>query len=454
MRKIIDWCTSNKENILWAWIVFFLILLVRGDGYFPLPKTINPSLFRSIVFFQTILLVGCFILILVCLFKTENQINFKISDKKMISVISISYVLILILDLIQEKRFQQFGYSNHFKTLLLFVFISVFLLTILWNKNRFWAILVSALVLKLYPIFNYPLISMRSDMLPIIQKAAGSMLNGLNMYQYYLLDNQVFTQTVRFPGIVVAYIPAVILHLDLRFILLISELLFFYMVYKKWGESSYFIPGLALLLFFPYWHYRHELYETPFWVILLATVLSLEKKQPFLHFILFAVLFSFHQWGILFAPFFFIYLMRSTSFAYTFKIFVSASILSLLFVSIACRGQFSSFLEHVFYYYNRVLAECIRNDSFSPVCLYFTPWLAKVTGHMGLKIFNAVVQLSLIVIAFIHLKRLAQLFVFLACSLFLVLLTNVLAWTYQYLLVGILLWVSFMAREQEQPIIA
>ena len=45
-------------------------------------------------------------------------------------------------------------------------------------------------------------------MLPIIGEAARSMLVGENIYRFYLLDNGVWTQMVRLPGLVMSYAPA------------------------------------------------------------------------------------------------------------------------------------------------------------------------------------------------------------------------------------------------------
>lgn len=59
-------------------------------------------------------------------------------------------------------------------------------------------------------MISYPVTAKRSDMLPIIEAAIRSLFKGENIYHYYLLDNQVSTQIVRFPGIVAAYIPAVL----------------------------------------------------------------------------------------------------------------------------------------------------------------------------------------------------------------------------------------------------
>lgn len=428
--------------------LFFFNLLLRGDGYFPFSKDMNSHFFRAIVLFQTVLLIILSIIILRSIFSSEYRIlSEDYPPAFFLYFIGINLILIFFLNILQTKKFAELGYSNYLPLMVLTFFISILVLILLWKKHKVLAIVCSAVVLKLYPILSFPITAKRSDMLPIIDQSIRTLLNGENVYKYFLLDNQVWTQNVRFPGLIISFIPAVVLNMDLRFILLLSEMLFFFLVYKQLGKSRFFLPVSAMLAFFPYWHYRHELYEIPFWIILLVTIFTLDTKKLLLHFILFPVLITFHQWGILFLPFLLIYLAYRRSFLYAFFVAVNSLAIAAIIVGYFCKGNFAAFYEQTFQYYSTVLIGFVQNNSFHLNCLYLTPEIAKLFGYVGLKMVVYGSQLVLIIYAIFKLRNLTQLFGFLSLSLLLMLLTNTIAWTYQYLFLGIFLWLGVMQKD-------
>src|SRR5262249_17203790 len=171
-------------------------------------------------------------------------------------------------------------------------------------------------------------------------------------------DNGVLTPNVRFPGVVAAYLPAYMLGLDLRMTLLASEVAFFGLAARRWGRHPLFLPGCALLAFFPYWHVRHELYDTPFWVVLLLTVLAIDCGCSLLVQVpLLALFLGFHQWGVLLAPLLLIYAARQTSFVRAGTLGVAAGLLAVPMIWLFCRGDFTGFVSATFGYYSTVLHE-------------------------------------------------------------------------------------------------
>lgn len=56
--------------------------------------------------------------------------------------------------------------------------------------------------------------------------------------------------------------------------------------------------------------------------------------------------------------------------------------------------------------------------------------------------------------ACLRLRNLAQLFGFFALAVLALLVTNTVAWTYQYLLVGALLWIGLMLRAEPEASVA
>jgi hypothetical protein len=427
-----------------ALAAFFIMLLIRGDGHFPIPKTVDPGLFRVIVLSQTAVLVVLTLYLLKKVFFKNYKPMREIVPRTVFMIIGISILCITVLHFIQASYFARFGYRNDYSILMASIALSILLLAVLWEKNRFWAILSSAIALKLYPILAFPITAHRSDMIPILVQAAGSLLNGDNVYRCYLLDNDSWTQTVRFPGIITAYIPSVILKFDPRLILLACEILFFKMAQIKYGKDPWFIPGLTLLAFSPYWHYRHELYEIPFWVILFAVIMNCDKKRYLIHPIAFAVLISFHQWGVLFFPFIMIYLGRRTSWGYASLVAVVSSFLSVLIVAFFCKFDFSAFLLHTFKYYDGVL----KSGSLSPGSLYFTPETVRIMGYNMTRLLILAGEMLILTAAFFMLDSMRKLLGFLSAALFFMLLFNAVTWTYQYLLLGALLWLSLMTSDE------
>ncbi len=359
-----------------------------------------------------------------------------------------SLPVIVLLHVVQAKRFASFGYANDYRSMGVLLLASLVVLAALWRTNRFAALLGSALVLKLYPILHYPITAKRSDMLPIIDEAIRAFLNGENVYRFYLLDNGVQTPNVRFPGLIAAYVPAHLLGLDPRFTLLVCEAVFFLLVYRRWGARPLFLPGFALLAFFPYWHYRHELYEAPFWVALLLLVIAVADDAHFaLRALLLGIVVCFHQWGVLLAPLVLVYAMRKTSVVEAASLAVIASVLGLSVVHLFCRGAWEAFTFHTFRYYSDMLAGFVANDSFHDASMSFTRWIGKLGGAAGVQLANVGGQVLVIAGAWFRLGSLTRLFGFMALSLLCLLMTNAVAWTYQYLLIGVLTWLGWLAHE-------
>ena len=48
----------RRPHTLWVWGLFFLNLLARGDGYFVLPRTVDPDVVRAIALIQTVVLLA------------------------------------------------------------------------------------------------------------------------------------------------------------------------------------------------------------------------------------------------------------------------------------------------------------------------------------------------------------------------------------------------------------
>jgi hypothetical protein len=355
----------------WRWVtngvlvVFFLNMFLRGDGYFPFRKSIEPALFGSIVLLQTLVLIAASVWMVVVVIRPGSPAGrVGLSDRAQLVLVAVSLVLIAALQVLNARRFAEFGYVGRPVLLAVLLLGASLVLGLLWGRNRFWGILFADLILKAYPLACFPIAAKRSDMLPIVGEAARSMLAGENIYRFYLLDSGVWTQMVRFPGLVMAYAPATILHIDPRLITLASEALFFVLLFRRFGRSPLFAPGMILLALSPYWHFRHELYETPFWVALAVLLLVLERRNSVAEIAALSIVVCMHQWGVLFLPFIVLFLMRSRSRLHAVAVAVSALGVGALVVAAASGGDLAAFWRHTVAYYGATLATWAQQDAF------------------------------------------------------------------------------------------
>ena len=393
----------------WLWALFFLNLLARGDGYFVFPQTLDPDVVRGIALAHALVLCATGAWLVQYLFAAPGAAESPFGQARTHVLILGSMALVVILHLLQARRFADAGYITSYPALLLCLGTSLALLAFVWKASPLGAILSSALALKLYPIAMFPITAKRSDMLPIIDQALHSFVGGDTIYQRYLLDNGILTPNVRFPGVVAAYLPAFLLGVDLRVTLLASEVAFFGLAAWRWRRHPLFLPGCALLGFFPYWHLRHELYETPFWVVLLATVFAIDRgcslliQVPFL-----ALLLTFHQWGVLLTPLLLIYAARRNSLPRAAALGVAAGLLAVPVIWLFCRGDFTGFVWNTFGYYSAVLHEYMT-VSFPPGSMSFTPWIAHNMGAAGVPVISAGAQVAIVALAALTLTSLPRL---------------------------------------------
>jgi hypothetical protein len=429
--------------------IFFLNLFLRGDGYFPFSKTVEPHLFSVVVLFQTLVLIASSVWLAVVIIRPGSPVGqIGMSDRAQLLLVAVSVVLIAALQVLNARRFAEFGYVGRPVLLAGLLLCASLALALLWERNRFCGILLADLILKVYPLVCFPLPAKRSDMLPIIEQAARSLAAGENIYRYYLLDSGVWTQMVRFPGLVMAYAPAAILRLDPRLITLACEALFFVLLFRRFGRNPLFSLGVILLALSPYWHFRHELYEAPFWVALAALLLVLERRETVAEVVALSILVCMHQWGLLFLPFVLLFLIRSRSWRNGLGVAGSALAVGALVVGVACRGDLTSFWQQTVVYYAATLTSWVQQDAFPRTSLYLTPWIARVGGATAVNAASGALLAAVFAWACVRLRTLGQLEGFLALALLGVLATNTVAWTYQYMLVGALLWIGVMLKAE------
>jgi len=313
-----------------------------------------------------------------------------------------------------------------------------------------FCVLLSTLIMKSIPLNLFPISSTRSDLLPIIKEAGIAIYNGENPYKYYMLDNGVNTPNVRFPGLILAYLPLSIAGLDLRFTSIIIEVVIFIIlivwvvqISKKRAGKQQIIWELSIplicLMMFPYWHYRHELYETPFWLVLLLTLFAFDKGHKFWFSLGLSILCITHQWGILFAPFLLIGFFKKKGLVSTALCIVSVTLFFWITYKIILKENLNDFYMQTLGPYDGVI---VHHSSMS-----LGLWFAKFEFVDLLFYFKIIPQLLLMYLAGQYGQRTPVLVGLLALSLTCLLAFNPVAWTYQYLLVVFLIILGWFFRE-------
>ena len=308
-------------------IGILLVIQVKGDGDYLFPENLPIEQWMLIVFsfwFVLVTFIGFSVYWLVTEKQFQTQTLPPLHGFAFIVIPIACIFLIATLHSLQSVYYSSAGYRVDNQLILntsifgLLPFLGYWLKVRITKKHSLLMVLVcvllSTLIMKSIPLNLFPISSTRSDLLPILKEAGIAIYNGENPYKYYMLDNGVNTANVRFPGLMLAYLPFSVAGLDLRFTSIIIEVVIFIILIvwvvqiskKRVGKQQIIwelsIPLICFMMF-PYWHYRHELYETPFWLVLLLTLFAFDKGHKLSFSLGLSILCITHQWGILFAPF-------------------------------------------------------------------------------------------------------------------------------------------------------
>ena len=443
------------SRLLLCLLGILLVIQVRGDGYFPFPKDWPQDRLMAIVLFHTGVLAALIFSMAYFLITGRRTAPLAVPERLHPTLPVLASVgalgAIVGLHLLQADYFRYAGYRLEIPVMATFFFLALIPLAAYGAyafrrkahaPHRFLlSVLASALLIKMIPLALFPVTAQRSDMLPILREGALRLFHGENPYQYALLDNGVLTPNVRLPGLMMAYLPAAVSGVDLRWTTLFFEAATFLLLIRilkphwermdrPWDAGC----ALASFLLLPYWHYRHELYEAPFWFLLFLTLLALERGRLWMVALGLGTMMGTHQWGWLFAPLLLAGLSRSRGWKAAGWCAAGALACGGVLLGMGIGSHVSEFQEHVFGTYRRIL-----QDGLYPMSMYLTPHVLAL-GLPG-------ERLPLLWLLHIPVLALARRYGFrtdalcgiLALSLTVQLLFNPVAWTYQYLLVVFLL---------------
>jgi len=307
------------------------------------------------------------------------------------------------------------------------------------KKNSYKLILyvISLIIFTLPNILFMPITAKVGDLMPIVVNQTESLLQGENIYQYYLLDNGVETQAVRQPGVSIAYVPAEILGTDYRILSLVYVILCLAILVKllpkKIYHSQFLLSLLAIstLILSPYRLVRTDLYDAPYWFLLSLALYLLYRKRYLYFAIIFGLSITVQVWSWVLTPFVLLYLHRNLK----FKEFLSTSV-TILTIGVGILLLFilrdpGAYYEHVFEFYRSYLGR----DSYVLVSIYLTPLLVI----LGLTQLVLPIQgISLGLIGGYSIKKLNDMshILFLgSLALFTFIQFNSLSWNYMYFVI-------------------
>lgn len=444
-----------------------LVVQIRGDGYFPFPKSWSQKHLMFVVLAHWVALITMTGLSVFWLVRgtSPRPSFFSFLPVLTFGVIPVVGILgISLMHVLQSKYFSHAGYrADNFMIFTVSVF-GLIPIAGYWLFSRFkqrhfpvvflWCALLSVIILKTIPLNLFPVTALRSDLLPIIHESATSLLRGENPYRYYLLDNGVNTPNVRFPGTILAYIPAVAASVDLRLVTIFIESVIFAILIFRFRQVSLdredatnirwdVVIPLICFMMLPYWHYRHELYESPFWLVLLLTLLAFDRGSVVGVSLGLAGMLITHHWGVLFAPYLLIGFLKRKNVKAASVCFLTGVSLAMVAVFMLLKGNVGVFFSHAFGNYGTFTYV----EAFYPMSMYLSAWFARFGWIDLLLPLKAVAQIPILYLVWRYGAKTSALAGILALSLILVLMFNPVAWTYQYLQVIFLLIAGWLFRE-------
>ena len=223
--------------------------------------------------------------------------------------------LSLVMIVYEEHHFARFGYrfSPVSAAILGLMFVGSVIYAAL-RKTTFsllCATIVAYAAGLLYAVVAFPLNYLRSDMLPVIMWADERLLIHLNPYGTMHVGSRVYDFPY-LPGMLVAFLPAIALHLDIRTITLTCCLAVAGLLYvsARPEQKTQAVVLIAAFLLCPFLQYRHDLYLAPHWLALTASIVLLRYGRNHWSALLFGVSMALYQLSWVLFPFLVLYAYR------------------------------------------------------------------------------------------------------------------------------------------------
>ena len=215
----------------------------------------------------------------------------------------------------EARHFRRFGYLVPLHAAVEFlVSVGVALSWVWWRRSAyrlFGGAMATYCAGLLLAICCFPLNYLRSDMLPVILWSDTRLLSHLNPYATMHVGSRLYDFPY-LPGMLVAFLPAVPLHADLRLVTLgcmvATGLLLYLSAKDDWRFEAAALLGVFLLD--PFLQYRHDLYLEPHWLALAGSIVLLRKNQFAWAAVVFGLSMALYQLSWVVFPFFVLYRFR------------------------------------------------------------------------------------------------------------------------------------------------
>lgn len=304
----------------------------------------------------------------------------------------------------------------------------------------FAAVILAYVGIYLLSIWSFPNSVGRSDMLPILSEAGKVLLGGHDPYRFYVFPiERVFLTYL--PGTLFAFIPAVWLHLDLRFLNILYVVVLGVLIYRAAADRyRREVAGLlGLFLLSPYVLYRHEIYTQPHWLSIVACLLLAQRRRFLWAAAIFGVSAALSQFSWILFPFFLLFIFRQKG----YRCAALSGVIALL-VAAAISGPFIAWSPHDFFY--GVLSHW-QNMPVNARPVNFSYWMGSLVGarHLQGVQFVMLAGLFLYCVVTRSCRTLTQCLRWMAISLVAFIMLNILVWGYFFLLLEVILLLYVMS---------
>ena len=187
----------------------------------------------------------------------------------------------------ETRHYADFGYRLRVVPVLILLVLplgAVGWVTFRWRRIRpAWllgAVLGTYAAAQVLAIVSFPLNYLRSDMLPVIVWAGRALLAGTNPYQHLHVADRIYDFPY-LPGMILAFVPAQVLHLDPRWAAIAyivgAMLLLFWAAAPEYRVQVAALIGLFVLC--PYLQYRHDLYTQGHFFSLVLIFVLMQRSR-------------------------------------------------------------------------------------------------------------------------------------------------------------------------------
>jgi hypothetical protein len=440
---------------LWAVCLLQVLLAVKGDGHFPLPRSLPAVWFQLYILVLTVAFGALLGWLLRAAWGggTEPQAQGgggRGTPSRLTPVLLFGCCLAdLAVLLLESGRYASFGYRLRPVPALalgLALLLPLALLSLAGRSTTarrvFWAAAASFLAAQALSILAFPLHPERSDMLPLIREAHGRILAGESPYGLYELVPGRQVPLTYLPGLLLAYLPASLLGLDLRLMNLAYSLAAWALAMRQSRGSVAAAGELALFFLGPYAVYRHDLYLAPIYFVLALVWWSLRRGKLSWASIGVAILLSLSQLGWLAAALLGLFFWRRFGGTGLRRLALAAGCVAALLAGPVAAVDGRDFLAGTILNW----AQVVRLDSFN-----LTYWVLAVAPLAAQRALQGSAVALVAGLGWPRVKELDDVFLLAAAATFAFVVLNTLVWTYFLLVVLFLATLGRVGREVGGP---